>query len=589
MKNASIICLLLLLLCTAAEAQHDLYRWQLSGYSGVATYINNSNSFSDYYKPDHNLFHQAELTYTLGNGFGVSAGYSYGQVFGQGQQQTSFRTKVHLLALRAYYYTDIGYLLRSSSRVSPYFFLGYGLGNFRTSSGRTNVESTYVPAIPFGIGLKFRVAERWQLALQSEVVYLQDPHLQAAELEQNSYNSAYIHTGIKLGYNFGFRKSTFRAASYYANDVAVLQKVASQDQPRQNMLEAMLRLEPRKVQLKSTSDSTDLVQEQLTGVTLVPPATPATRPDTLTNRVAPDTSQVQRNAELDGNRLKQQQDSTRVAQQQRKEATLDRVTDTTAAVRRQVAPATRQANRRQREVAEPAQPVVTERIVTEGPERVVYVPAEDRRATVPVVTNVRAGRSRETNKQVNELQERNRKLQRSIDSLQTMQQDHLSDILASSPATDAGMVQFLQQQAALNQNMLQRLSLYEQELALLRIIQDSSESQFNAEALAETAATTIFYPINTYQIPVASLPELNGVLGLLQQTPASEVKLIGYASKSGKAAYNLALSRKRVQTLVNFLVNQGVEKERISIQYLGDAKAANNENPLDRKVVIKLN
>ncbi|TXK23600.1 OmpA family protein [Pontibacter qinzhouensis] len=592
MKNAFSTMLFLLLLGTAAEAQQDLYKWQLSGYTGVSAYINEANSFAAYYEPDHNLFHQAELSFNLAKGFSVAAGYGYGQILGRNSQQRSFRTNAHLTALRAYYYTDNGYFLHASSRVAPYFFIGYGLGAYSANGGAKHVDATYVPALPFGVGVKLRIAERWQVALQSELVYLQDRHLPTTLPKQNSRNSAYVHTGIKLGYSFGFRKSTFRASSLYANDVTARQGVAAQDQPRQNMLEAMLHLEPRRIQLPIRTDSTYLLQQQLQRAAVSPPATlvsPAEErivnsPDTTSSQ-----AEVLQTTAREQTMAKRQQDSLAAITQQAGRTNLSRASDTTTAASiRQVAPVARQQARSQQAAVAPEQPVRTEQIVTEGPERVVYRPADNQRAAVPVVANVGAGRSPDYSQQVRDLQENNRQLKLRLDSLQATQQSQLAKVLGASTVADTGLVQFLQQQVAFNQNLLLRLNEYEQEVALMQKVPVATADK-NLVAPSAEAATTVFYPINTYQVPAASLPDLNLILNLLQQHPAAEVKLSGYSSQSGKPAYNLALSRKRVQALVDFLVGQGVQEERISTQYLGNAKAADNENPLDRKVEIRLN
>ncbi|WP_262886637.1 outer membrane beta-barrel protein [Pontibacter russatus] len=277
-KRFITICLLLLI-CHVASAQHDLYKWQLSGYTGIANYINENNSSSDYFKTDDNLLHRLELTRSIGNSLGLSVGYSLGEVGARGLQRALFTTDVHMAALRAYFYTDNGWIFNGSARVSPYFFGGYGLSILETSLGTTTEKSRYVSAIPFGMGLKIRLAERWQLALQTEAVYLTDPHLKGAAFEQNDYNSTYIHTGLTLGYSFGFRKSSFKAPRFYSNNVALLQSVEGQEQPRQNVLEAMLKLEPKEVQLISTQDTVNLAaQQEITQRAVYAPA------DTLSTR-----------------------------------------------------------------------------------------------------------------------------------------------------------------------------------------------------------------------------------------------------------------------------------------------------------------
>ncbi|WP_161891149.1 OmpA family protein [Pontibacter russatus] len=181
----------------------------------------------------------------------------------------------------------------------------------------------------------------------------------------------------------------------------------------------------------------------------------------------------------------------------------------------------------------------------------------------------------------------NRRLQGRIDSLQAAPPTGDTLRAGAAAVVDTSMVRYLQQQAALNDSMLLRLTQYEQELAL-----SNSSNAAPISAPAEVArkgyTTTVFYPINAHRVPTESLRDLNQVLQTLQQNPGLRVRLTGYTSQSGNPSYNKALSRRRVEALADLLTLQGIAKERISMQYLGDEKASQQENPLDRKVDLDI-
>lgn len=719
MRRLLILCMLVASY-QVATAQHGLYKWQLSGYTGIANYINEENSSPDYFKINNNLLHSVELTRSIGNTFGLSLGYSFGEVRGNNQQLNPFTTDVRMAALRAYYYTDNGWMFNTTAFVAPYFFGGYGLSILKTSDGTITEESRYVSAIPFGMGLKFRVSERWQVALQTEAVYLPASHLQGSALEQNEYNNAYLHTGIRVGYSFGFRKSTFKAPRFYAGNVAVLQTADVLDQPRQNVLEMMLQIEPKRVQVITAPDAAKVEQPTIirrvivspadtlttTGTTLdadtssalaqirrqrLVPAEPTQIPDTTTGELKT-ISSASTNIELDSvvgdntlqpapvmqervdvtgepavqgqttvvetQRRVQTQDSVittttitttkRVPIRTRQEATLDRAEERAPVRTQQETPARieQRAPARMQEAAparteqrapvrtqetvparteqrapvrtQQAAPVRTEqrapvrveeetrarteqrapvRAREEAPvrasetarvvERNVYVPSETRSAAVQ---NADAAQLREERLRLTTVNAENRRLQSRIDSLQaaTPPAGNAPETREAS-AVDTSMVEYLQQQAALNDSMLQRLNQYEQELALLKNANAAPAPAAAAPAAAPRSyTTTVFYPVNAHRVPAESLRDLNQAVKILQENPDAEVKLTGYTSRSGNAAYNLALSRRRVQSLVDFLNNQGITEERINTEYLGDEKSSRKENPLDRKVEVQI-
>jgi len=629
MKRFITICLLLLS-CQYASAQHDLYKWQLSGYTGIANYINEENSSADYFKTNHNLLYRLDLTRHIGNSLGLSVSYSFGEVRGRDQLRTPFTTDVRMSAVRAYFYTDNGWMFHTSALISPYFFGGYGLTMLETTTGAVTEESRYVPAIPFGMGLKFRLGERWQLSLQTEAVYLTDSHLQGPALEQNDFNNAYLHTGLTLGYSFGFKKSTFKAPRFYANNVALLQTVEGQNQPRQNYLELMLKLPPKPVQLPDPQDSANVatlpeiaqrpvyspadtlsirrvtidgdsssVAPQVVAPQVVP-AGPVQNQDTATAaRPSVATSSAGTGTAQDTlgvpNEATTAQPDTAV---QINEARPDSLAlqQPVAAPAQRVQPQQTTTQPESVTAAQQAAPVRTKVITQERAptttrvrERVVYVPANTRPATVQN-REAAAVQLREERLRLTAVNADNRRLQRSIDSLQAV--PPTVDTLRTAAAVDTSLVQYLQQQATLNDSMLQRLNQYEQELTLLRAASAAPVAvpvvAVPAEVAPASNAVTVFYPINAHRVPTESLGDLNQTLKVLQENPDLHVRLTGYASQSGNAVYNLALSRKRVASLVNFLTVQGIAKERISIQYMGDEKASAKENPLDRKVEVEL-
>lgn len=76
----------------------------------------------------------------------------------------------------------------------------------------------------------------------------------------------------------------------------------------------------------------------------------------------------------------------------------------------------------------------------------------------------------------------------------------------------------------------------------------------------------------------------------LEAYPSTSIELQGYASKVGRADYNMALSKRRAETVKRMLISNGLAPNRVNIVGFGDTKTDSNANDelshaLDRKVV----
>jgi outer membrane protein OmpA-like peptidoglycan-associated protein len=70
---------------------------------------------------------------------------------------------------------------------------------------------------------------------------------------------------------------------------------------------------------------------------------------------------------------------------------------------------------------------------------------------------------------------------------------------------------------------------------------------------------------------------LQKLLNVMNKYPGTEVLVAGHTDSQGQEAYNMELSRKRAQSVVDYLGTHGVPKERIAMTYSGesDPKATN--------------
>ena len=92
-----------------------------------------------------------------------------------------------------------------------------------------------------------------------------------------------------------------------------------------------------------------------------------------------------------------------------------------------------------------------------------------------------------------------------------------------------------------------------------------------------------FFNFNSDKLLPPSKPELDRLVNFLMDNPAIGVLVTGHTDSIGSASFNLELSGKRAKSVVAYLLNHGIESERITSQGVGDTKPlATNQNEQGR-------
>lgn len=103
----------------------------------------------------------------------------------------------------------------------------------------------------------------------------------------------------------------------------------------------------------------------------------------------------------------------------------------------------------------------------------------------------------------------------------------------------------------------------------------------------------ILFETNSAQLNEISFAELSRVLGLMKQNPKLKVEINAHTDDVGSERYNLALSEKRAQSVVDFLIENKIKKDRFVANGLGESQPVvpndSEENRArNRRVVLKI-
>lgn len=88
---------------------------------------------------------------------------------------------------------------------------------------------------------------------------------------------------------------------------------------------------------------------------------------------------------------------------------------------------------------------------------------------------------------------------------------------------------------------------------------------------AEIVLNNVFFAFDSHQLLASSISELNRMVEVMKDNTQIEVVIIGHTDSTGPEEYNQMLSEKRAQSVVNYLTDKGVDKERL--EYIGKGES----------------
>ena len=82
----------------------------------------------------------------------------------------------------------------------------------------------------------------------------------------------------------------------------------------------------------------------------------------------------------------------------------------------------------------------------------------------------------------------------------------------------------------------------------------------------------VFYEFDKANITPQSIPALEGLIGLLKQNPSIAIELSSHCDYRGSDEYNQKLSQARAESVVNYLITHGIEKDRVVARGYGESR-----------------
>ena len=120
----------------------------------------------------------------------------------------------------------------------------------------------------------------------------------------------------------------------------------------------------------------------------------------------------------------------------------------------------------------------------------------------------------------------------------------------------------------------------------IKLIVQNSHQHFQWEP-------AVYFGFDSDQLTQFAIDRLDRSLLVIKQFPELKVGLQGFADRFGNAAYNFDLTKRRVASVKQYLIAQGVAPQNIVSQPLGEGLPVNGrgtkvENRVNRRVELQL-
>ncbi len=102
---------------------------------------------------------------------------------------------------------------------------------------------------------------------------------------------------------------------------------------------------------------------------------------------------------------------------------------------------------------------------------------------------------------------------------------------------------------------------------------------------ASAVLNNIFFDVNKFDVKPESFSELENAIKFLQLNSTLTIEVAGHTDNAGLEEYNLKLSQKRAQAVIDYLVQKGIDKQRLQSNGYGSTKpVAKNDTEANRQL-----
>jgi len=92
------------------------------------------------------------------------------------------------------------------------------------------------------------------------------------------------------------------------------------------------------------------------------------------------------------------------------------------------------------------------------------------------------------------------------------------------------------------------------------------------QAAAPARPFLVFFDWDKSDLNASAQPTIDEIARTIQQGRPATIRLAGHADKSGPDPYNMSLSERRAQNVLNALSQKGIRKDQVRVEYFGESR-----------------
>ena len=89
---------------------------------------------------------------------------------------------------------------------------------------------------------------------------------------------------------------------------------------------------------------------------------------------------------------------------------------------------------------------------------------------------------------------------------------------------------------------------------------------------AVLANAVVYFEYDKFNLTSKSIQALKGVSDLMQRNSKITLSIEGHADERGTREYNLALGQRRAESVADYLISNGVKRNRLSVKSYGEER-----------------
>jgi OOP family OmpA-OmpF porin len=117
---------------------------------------------------------------------------------------------------------------------------------------------------------------------------------------------------------------------------------------------------------------------------------------------------------------------------------------------------------------------------------------------------------------------------------------------------------------------------------------DTNYSNAQMRNMINGQYVNVFFDFDETRITTGTISAINFLIKYMNANPTANAEVIGYADEYGNYEYNIGLSRRRAQRVIEMIVRSGIDANRLKLVVKGEDNSVPKNSKLARQLVRRV-